>query len=188
MLQRTKKLHLSSQAQCSCRTKKNQFRDQCVQEWSGGNGVKRMGRSDTRRVDEAHARILKWIRVTPIIRMQGPGARPVVLKLECLQRSGSFKLRGALNKLMALGDKADGGVITASGGNHGLGVAWAGWLLGRPVNVTSPKEPHLQSRHDRACKCPDYSDRWQLCRCRTAARDAAADQGIPTSMRMTTAK
>ena len=48
-------------------------------------------------VDEAHARILKWIRVTPVIRMQGPGARPVVLKLECLQRSGSFKLRGAFN-------------------------------------------------------------------------------------------
>ena len=89
-------------------------------------------------VDAAHARILKWIRVTPIIRMQGPGARPVVLKLEGLQRSGSFKLRGALNKLMVLGDEAAGGVITASGGNHGLGVSWAGWLLGVRVHVFVP--------------------------------------------------
>ena len=90
-------------------------------------------------VDLAHARILKWIRVTPVIRMQGPGARPVCFKLEGLQRSGSFKLRGALNKILALGEQAKGGVITASGGNHALGVAWAGWLLGIPVSVCVPE-------------------------------------------------
>lgn len=85
-------------------------------------------------------RIRDWVRETPIMRITGPGARPVVLKLETLQRSGSFKLRGALNKLMALGADARGGVVTASGGNHGLGVAWAGWLLGVPVSVCVPAD------------------------------------------------
>ena len=89
-------------------------------------------------VDAAYKRILKWVRITPIIRMQGPGARPVILKLEGFQRSGSFKLRGALNKLIALGDRAKGGVIAASGGNHGLGLAWAGWLTKVPVKVFVP--------------------------------------------------
>lgn len=90
-------------------------------------------------VAAARERIREWVRETPIITLKGPGARPMVLKLECLQRSGSFKLRGALNRLLAL-DPAQrkAGVITASGGNHGLGVAWAGWLLGVPVTVVAP--------------------------------------------------
>lgn len=94
---------------------------------------------DAAAVTAARERIREWIRETPIIALKGPGARPMVLKLECLQRSGSFKLRGALNRLLAL-DPAQrkAGVITASGGNHGLGVAWAGWLLGVPVTVIAP--------------------------------------------------
>lgn len=89
-------------------------------------------------VAAAAERIAPWIRHTPVVRVQGPGARPIVLKLEGLQRSGSFKLRGALNKVMSLGADAKAGVVTASGGNHGLGVAWAGWLLGVPVQVCVP--------------------------------------------------
>ncbi len=90
-------------------------------------------------VVRAAERIQPWIRRTPTITINGPGARPVTVKLEGLQRSGSFKLRGALNKLMALGPDARGGVITASGGNHGLGVAWAGFLLGVPVHAFVPE-------------------------------------------------
>ncbi len=101
--------------------------------------MKDNARPQSHLVDLAHARILKWIRVTPVIRMQGPGARPVCFKLEGLQRSGSFKLRGALNKLLTLGDEAKAGVVTASGGNHALGVAWAGWLLGVPVQCCVPE-------------------------------------------------
>ena len=89
-------------------------------------------------VEQAYKRILKWVRITPIIRMQGPGARPVILKLEGFQRSGSFKLRGALNKLIALDTQTRAGVIAASGGNHGLGLAWAGWLTGVSVKVFVP--------------------------------------------------
>jgi threonine dehydratase len=96
-------------------------------------------------VEAAAARLAPWIRRTPIIRVQGPGARDVVFKLEGLQRSGSFKLRGALNKLMLLGDAARGGVVTASGGNHGLGVAWAAWFLQLKAHVCVPENtPHTK--------------------------------------------
>jgi threonine dehydratase len=95
--------------------------------------------SSFRDVADAAKRIQPWIRRTPVMRVQGPGARPMVLKLEGQQRSGSFKLRGALNKLMCLGDVARPGVVTASGGNHGLGVATAGWFLNIPVTVYVPE-------------------------------------------------
>lgn len=90
-------------------------------------------------VAQAAERLAPWIRRTPTLAVEGPGARPVILKLEGMQRSGSFKLRGALNKLMVLGPDARQGVVTASGGNHGLGVAWAGFLLGVPVQVFVPE-------------------------------------------------
>ncbi len=50
---------------------------------------------------------------------------PVVLKAECLQRSGSFKLRGALAKVAALGARSGAGLVTASAGNHARAVALA---------------------------------------------------------------
>jgi len=100
----------------------------------------------------AAERIAPWIRRTPVVRVQGPGARPIVLKLEGLQRSGSFKIRGAMNKVMRLGPDAKGGVVTASGGNHGLGVAWAGWLLGVPVHVCVPSTtPKVKADALEAC-------------------------------------
>jgi len=53
------------------------------------------------------------------------------MKMECWQHTGSFKLRGALNKLSALtAEERERGVVTASAGNHGLGVAYAGQVLG----------------------------------------------------------
>ncbi|HEX2187633.1 MAG TPA: pyridoxal-phosphate dependent enzyme [Longimicrobiaceae bacterium] len=63
----------------------------------------------------------------------------VHLKLESLQRTGSFKLRGAANALAALppGEHARG-VVTASAGNHGMGVAWAARALGVPAAVFVP--------------------------------------------------
>jgi threonine dehydratase len=63
----------------------------------------------------------------------------VRLKLECFQVTGSFKPRGALNKVLTLDPAAvRRGLITASGGNHGLGVAYAGWRAGVPVTVYLP--------------------------------------------------
>ena len=61
-------------------------------------------------------------------------------KLDYLQRTGSFKERGARNALLMLSDEARGrGVIAASAGNHAQGVAYHGSLLGIPVTVVMPK-------------------------------------------------
>lgn len=80
-------------------------------------------------------RIRPYVRNTPLLRTEVDG-RPVVLKLEHLQRTGSFKLRGAVNALLA-GQRPER-VVTASGGNHGIAVATAASLLGLPATVYVP--------------------------------------------------
>jgi threonine dehydratase len=72
---------------------------------------------------------------TPLVRAPGLG-EDVWLKLESLQPTGSFKVRGALSALSALPSSAS--VVTASAGNHGLGVAWAATALGRRATVVVP--------------------------------------------------
>jgi threonine dehydratase len=86
-------------------------------------------------VAAAAARISRYARRTPIMRAEIDG-RDVVLKLEHLQRSGSFKLRGGLNALLC--DESAGPIVAASGGNHGLGVSMAAALLGREAVVYVP--------------------------------------------------
>jgi threonine dehydratase len=65
---------------------------------------------------------------------------PVALKAECLQRTGSFKLRGALAKVAALGDGATTGLVTASAGNHGRAVAEAARVMGVACEVFMPRD------------------------------------------------
>src|SRR5215207_8823254 len=91
----------------------------------------------------AARRIAPFVQRTPLERSgylsQALGA-DVWLKLECFQTTGSFKLRGALNALLALDDAArQRGVVTASAGNHGLGVARAANLTGLPSVVVVPE-------------------------------------------------
>ncbi|HEY4889775.1 MAG TPA: threonine ammonia-lyase [Candidatus Dormibacteraeota bacterium] len=63
----------------------------------------------------------------------------LVLKAENLQRTGSFKVRGALNRLVVLSDAERAkGVVAASAGNHGQAVAWAAQQLGVPCTVVMP--------------------------------------------------
>ena len=81
---------------------------------------------------------------TPLLPSAGLSARSgadVHLKLECWQRTGSFKERGALTKLASLSSNdLARGVVTASAGNHGLGVAYASQALGLPpVTVFVPE-------------------------------------------------
>jgi threonine dehydratase len=64
----------------------------------------------------------------------------VALKTENLQRTGSFKLRGALAKLAALGDQCAGGVVTASAGNHGQALAYAARARGVRCDVFMPQQ------------------------------------------------
>ncbi len=63
----------------------------------------------------------------------------IVLKAECLQRTGAFKLRGALSKLRALGG-AERGVVAGSAGNHAQGVAFAARHRGIPCEIFMPVE------------------------------------------------
>ena len=73
-------------------------------------------------VEAAAERIRPYLEPTPLI---------AGLKLESLQPTGSFKVRGALNALLQSGEP----VVTASAGNFGLGIAWAARLLGRRATV-----------------------------------------------------
>lgn len=77
----------------------------------------------------------------------------VRLKLECWQPTGSFKVRGALNALAALGGTP--GVVAASAGNHALGVAWAAAALGGrvPTTVFVP-ESAPRSKVDKLARFP----------------------------------
>jgi threonine dehydratase len=64
----------------------------------------------------------------------------LLLKLECLQVTGSFKARGATHKLLSLGqEEIRRGIVTASGGNHGLATAYAGWLAQTETTVFVPE-------------------------------------------------
>jgi threonine dehydratase len=82
------------------------------------------------------------VRETPVLSSQTLSDRAgatVALKAENLQRTGSFKLRGALSKLAALGDACSGGVVTGSAGNHAQAVAYAARSRGVPCYVFMPE-------------------------------------------------
>jgi threonine dehydratase len=88
----------------------------------------------------AASRIASHVRHTPVLRVAGAELGvtcPVVLKLELLQHSGSFKPRGAFNRLLSDRPPA-AGVIAASGGNHGAAVAYAARALSVPAEVFVP--------------------------------------------------
>ena len=80
------------------------------------------------------------VRRTPLLDVEAGvlGDAPVTLKLEQLQHTGSFKARGALSALLAAGELPASGVVAASGGNHGLAVAWAAGQLGVRATVFVP--------------------------------------------------
>ena len=67
--------------------------------------------------------------------------RRILVKPECLQRTGSFKFRGASNKILALGDSVKtGGVVAYSSGNHAQGVAAAAHFAGIPALIVMPSD------------------------------------------------
>jgi threonine dehydratase len=94
-------------------------------------------------VEAAAARIAGHVRRTPLLAaaplQDPPGAASLWLKLENLQVTGSFKARGAASRRATLSaDALARGLCTASGGNHGLAVAYAGWLSGVPSTIYLP--------------------------------------------------
>src|SRR5665213_323253 len=102
----------------------------------------------TSRADIASAagRIDGHVRHTPVLRLRGSELdlrTPITLKLELLQHAGSFKPRGAFNRLLSAKASPAGlpasGVIAASGGNHGAAVAYAALALGVTAEIFVPE-------------------------------------------------
>jgi threonine dehydratase len=95
--------------------------------------------ADIRRAAAAGAGI---IRETPVLSSRTLGERcgaTIALKAENLQRTGSFKLRGALAKIVALGEGCAAGVVTGSAGNHAQAVAYAARSRGVACEVFMPE-------------------------------------------------
>jgi threonine dehydratase len=100
-----------------------------------------IGLADIRAAAE---RIAGHVRRTPMIeatQLKSPVTEAeLVLKLELLQVTGSFKARGATNCLLATPEeRIEHGIVAASGGNHGLAVARAGAMAGVPVTIFLPE-------------------------------------------------
>lgn len=91
---------------------------------------------------KARERIRDYIYETPLIRLNYISemlGTSVYAKLENLQKTNSFKIRGALNKIRKLSDEElKKGVVTASSGNHGKGIATCAKMLGIPAKIVLP--------------------------------------------------
>ena len=95
-------------------------------------------------IEAARARLRGVARETPVFRSETftrLSGREVVLKAENLQRTGSFKIRGAFTKISSLGaTERAAGVVAASAGNHGQAVAWAARQAGIPATIFVPAD------------------------------------------------
>ncbi|HYK06656.1 MAG TPA: pyridoxal-phosphate dependent enzyme, partial [Gaiellaceae bacterium] len=94
-------------------------------------------------VEAARARIEGIARVTPVYSsetLSRLAGRTVQLKAENLQRTGAFKIRGAVNTIHSLtAEERSAGVVAASAGNHGQAVAWAAREAGIAATVFMPQ-------------------------------------------------
>ena len=87
----------------------------------------------------AAERIRDHVQVTPVLQTKGFDLdRPIELKLEHMQHTGSFKARGAFNTLLSC-DVPEAGIVAASGGNHGAAVAYAASKLGHRARIYVPE-------------------------------------------------
>ena len=123
-------------------------------------------------IREAAQRIRPYIRHTPLLREQSMDKAlgcQAYLKPEMLQITGSFKLRGAFNKILSLTpDERKRGIIATSSGNHGQACAYAGQMLGIPVTVVIPEDaPVIKIENTRAMGAEvivwnrKYVERWK---------------------------
>ncbi|WP_372971732.1 pyridoxal-phosphate dependent enzyme, partial [Marinobacter sp.] len=98
---------------------------------------------DQSRILEAEQRIRTQLGETPLLNVPDLDAatgQPLGLKCESLQRTGSFKARGALNWLLtANGDELKAGLVTVSAGNHAIALAWAAAMQNVPLTVVMPE-------------------------------------------------
>ncbi len=98
----------------------------------------RSGEISLNQIHAAHARIAPYIRRTAL---RSGGVKGLWLKCENRQATGSFKVRGALNCVLGLTEaEAERGVVAASAGNHGMGIAFAARLRGCRATIVVPHD------------------------------------------------
>ena len=134
-----------------------------------------------REIEAARIRIASYIIQTPLLRMRNLDQHlgcEVYAKAECMQTTGSFKLRGAMNKILSLSEEElHRGIIAASSGNHGKAIAYACKKLGIKATIVLPdsvakiKENTIRKWGAEIVKC-DVSERFavaeELCQKRNA--------------------
>jgi threonine dehydratase len=107
---------------------------------AGPSAAELIARADLEGASAAAAGVARRTPVLACEELSELAGTTVLLKAECLQRTGSFKLRGALSKVAALGDGAAGGLVTASAGNHARAVAQAAHIKGLSCKVFMPRD------------------------------------------------
>ncbi len=122
------------------------------------------------------------VRRTPVLSSATLSERcggAVALKVESLQRTGSFKLRGALAKLAALGDAARAGVVAGSAGNHAQAVAYAARARGVPCEVFMPSDASIaKTQAARDLGATVHVPAGSVDHCVAAAREHAEAAGL----------
>jgi threonine dehydratase len=131
-------------------------------------------KSTWKSIEAAHARIAPRIHRTPVLRsatLDAMCGAELFFKCENLQKTGSFKIRGATNAIFSLANsEAARGIVTPSSGNHGAAVACAAGWRGVPAWIVMPKNaPAVKCRAVEA-----YGGKITFCEPRISARNEAA--------------
>ena len=130
----------------------------------------------------ARPEVAKVAKRTPVLSTRTLSERvggTVALKAENLQRTGSFKVRGASAKLAALGDACAAGVVAASAGNHAQGVAAAAAARGVPCEVFVPADaPIAKAEATRGHGATVHVGGASLEECLEAAQEQAREGGM----------
>src|SRR5438874_12016285 len=134
-------------------------------------------------VARARAAVGDVARHTPVLPSatlsERAGGANVLLKAESLQRTGSFKIRGALNKLAAVGEACSRGVVCGSAGNHAQELAFAARAHGVPCEVFMPAEASIgKAEAAQALGTTVRLAGAEVDDCLKAARERAAETGM----------
>ena len=122
-------------------------------------------------IQEAKKRIAPYVVQTPLLRLQNLDESlgcEVYAKAECMQITGAFKLRGAMNKVLSLSpEELHRGIVAASSGNHGRAIAYAAKLLGAKATIVMPytaptiKVDAIRALGAKVVQC-DVSERFEV--------------------------
>ena len=135
--------------------------------------------ADVERAREAIGDVARHTPVLPSATLTERCGHDVLLKAESLQRTGSFKIRGALNKLSRLGDACRSGVVCGSAGNHAQALAFAASTRGVPCEVFMPTEAPIAKVEATAALGARVRDGGEsVDDCLAAARDRAQEAGL----------